>query len=101
MRLLPLQSCRTITIIVHIKGWTMNRYVNVRKMSITLDKGIAEELDAMAQELGEKKSHLIQKALSLYFDKLDEEIADRRLRELEEGRTRTVPAEEVWKELGI
>jgi len=79
----------------------MSRDVKVRKMSITLDKGITEDLDAMAQEPGEKKSHRIRKALSLYFDKLDEEIADRRLRELEEGRTRTVPAEEVWKEPGI
>ena len=79
----------------------MNRYVNVRKMSITLDKQIAEELDAVASELNEKKSHLIQKALSFYFDKLDEEIADRRLRELKEGKVQTIPAEEVWKELGL
>jgi len=79
----------------------MNRYVNVRKMSITLDKQIAEELDAVASELNEKKSHLIQKALSFYFDKLDEEIADRRLRELQEGKVKTIPAEEVWKELGL
>ena len=79
----------------------MNRYVNVRKMSITLDKQIAEELDAVASELNEKKSHLIQKALSFYFDKLDEEIADRRLRDLQEGKVKTIPAEEVWKELGL
>ena len=32
---------------------------------------------------------------------LDEEIADRRLRELQEGKVKTIPAEEVWKELGL
>ena len=32
---------------------------------------------------------------------MDELIADRRLRELQEGKVRTIPADEVWKELGI
>ena len=79
----------------------MNKYVNVTKMSITLDNKIASELNAVALELNEKKSHLIENALMLYFDMLDEKVSDKRLRELQSGEVKTIPAEEVWKELGL
>ncbi|MBN2894372.1 MAG: CopG family transcriptional regulator [Campylobacterales bacterium] len=70
-------------------------------MSITLDNEVVKELNAIAEELNEKKSHLIENALMLYFDMLDEKLADKRLRELESGAVKAVPAEEVWKELGL
>lgn len=79
----------------------MSKYVNVTKMSITLDNSIANELNALSKELNEKKSHVIENALMLYFDMLDEKISDKRLREVEEGTVKTISAEEVWKELGI
>lgn len=79
----------------------MNKYVNVTKMSITLDNAVASELDAIAKELNEKKSHLIENALMIYFDMLDEKLADKRLKELENGNTIAIPAEDVWKELGL
>ncbi|MCK9372856.1 MAG: hypothetical protein M0P91_06635 [Sulfuricurvum sp.] len=79
----------------------MNKYVNVTKMSITLDNSVADELNAIAKELNEKKSHLIENALMLYFDMLDEKLSDKRLREAEEGSVAPISAEEVWKELGI
>jgi predicted transcriptional regulator len=78
-----------------------NNYVNASKMSITLDKTVAKELDSIAKELGEKKSRIIQKALTFYFDKLDETIADKRLSDLKTGKTTTIPAEEVYKQLGL
>lgn len=79
----------------------MSKYVNVTKMSITLDNSVANELNAIALELNEKKSHLIENALMIYFDMLDEKLADKRLKELENGIVKSVSAEEVWKELGI
>jgi RHH-type transcriptional regulator, rel operon repressor / antitoxin RelB len=79
----------------------MSKYVNVTKMSITLDNSVANELNALSKELNEKKSHVIENALMLYFDMLDEKISDKRLREVEEGSVKTISAEEVWKELGI
>lgn len=79
----------------------MNKYVNVTKMSITLDNSVADELNALAKELNEKKSHLIENALMLYFDMLDEKLSDKRLREVDEGIATPISAEEVWKELGI
>jgi len=79
----------------------MNKYVNVTKMSITLDNSVADELNAIAKELNEKKSHLIENALMLYFDMLDEKLSDKRLREVDEGSATPISAEEVWKELGL
>jgi predicted transcriptional regulator len=79
----------------------MSKYVNVTKMSITLDNDVAHELNAIARELNEKKSHLIENALMLYFDMLDEKLADKRLKEAETGAVKPLSAEEVWKELGI
>jgi len=73
----------------------------VKRLNITLDKEIAEELDLISKELGEKKSKLIEKALTFYFDYLDLKIAEERLKKLENGETKTIPAEEVYNELGI
>ena len=56
----------------------MSKYVNVTKMSITLDNEVALELSAIAKELNEKKSHLIENALMIYFDMLDEKLSDNR-----------------------
>ena len=41
----------------------MNNYVNVKKMSITLSKDMVNELNKFAEEMNEKKSHIIEKAL--------------------------------------
>ncbi len=79
----------------------MDKNSGVKKMSITLDKAIAEELTTVSGEMNEKKSHIIGKALILYFDMLDEVVADKRLQEFEDGNAKPIPAEKVWKELGL
>ena len=71
------------------------------RMNITLPGAVSEELDSVSKELGSKKSHIITKALELYFDELDVEIAEDRLRELEDGKTELISADRVWEELGI
>ena len=71
------------------------------RMNITLPEAVSEELDSVSKELGSKKSHIITKALELYFDELDVEIAENRLRELEDGKTELISADRVWEELGI
>ena len=73
----------------------------VKRLNITLDKEVAEELEHISKELGEKKSKLIEKALTFYFDYLDVKIAEERLKRLEEGKTQTIPAKEVYRELGL
>ncbi len=79
----------------------MSKYVNVTKMSITLDNDVVAELNAIAKELNEKKSHVIENALMLYFDMLDEKLSDKRLKEVESGSVTPIKAEDVWKELGL
>jgi predicted DNA-binding protein len=69
--------------------------------NITLDEEVSKELEDIAEELGEKKSYIIEKALTVYFDLLDLKLAKKRLKELKEGKARLINAEEVWKELDI
>jgi len=69
--------------------------------NITLDEDISRELEQTAKELGEKKSSIIGKGLTAYFDLLDLKIARERLKDLRNGKAKVVDAENVWKELGI
>ena len=69
--------------------------------NITLDEEVSDELEAVAKELGEKKSYIIEKALTVYFDLLDLKLAKKRLKDLEEGLDKLIDAKEVWKELDI
>jgi predicted DNA-binding protein len=69
------------------------------RYNITMDEEVAEELETLARELGEKKSRIIEKALTVYFDLLDLKLAKKRRLDLDEGRDVVRTAEEVWKEL--
>ena len=69
--------------------------------NISLDEEVSKELETMAKELGEKKSKIIEKALTVYFDLLDLKLAKKRMKQLEKGQDKIVDAEEVWKDLGI
>jgi RHH-type rel operon transcriptional repressor/antitoxin RelB len=69
--------------------------------NITLDEEISQELETLAEELGEKKSYIIEKALTVYFDLLDLKLAKKRLEDLEEGRDKLIDADDVWKILDL
>ncbi len=69
--------------------------------NITLDEEISLELETLANELGEKKSTIIEKALTVYFDLLDLKLAKKRLKDLEEGRDKMIDADDVWKALDL
>ena len=69
--------------------------------NITLDEEVAKELETMAEELGEKKSKIIEKALTVYFDFLDVRLAEKRMKELEKEQDKLIDAEEIWKKIGI
>jgi len=72
-----------------------------KRYNITLDEDVSKELDTMAKELGEKKSKIIEKALTVYFDLLDLKLVQKRMKDFKEGRDKLIDAEEVWKDLGI
>ncbi len=71
------------------------------RSTFTIDKEVIDELNVVAEELGEKKSHIVEKALTMYYDYIDVAIAEKRLKEVDEGRSETVSAEEVYKALGL
>jgi len=74
----------------------MKQAINIR-----LEKDVVSTLDEYAQELDKTRTSLIEKAIDLYFDKLDEMIADKRIDNLKAGKTTLIPLEEVFKKAGI
>ena len=66
-----------------------------------MDESLLNELDAYAKELDRTRTYLIEKAVSAYFDTLDEMIADKRIDDIKAGKTAVVPLEEVFKKAGI
>ena len=54
-------------------------------------------LDEYTQELDKTRTSLIEKAIELYFDKLDEMIADKRIDDLKSRKTTVAPLEDVFK----
>lgn len=71
------------------------------RSTFTISDFIIDELNEISKELNEKKSHIVEKALNMYFDHIDEKIADKRLDDLKSGKEKLIPADTVFKELGI
>jgi RHH-type rel operon transcriptional repressor/antitoxin RelB len=69
--------------------------------NITLDLEVSHELESVSKELGEKKSYIIEKALTAYFDLMDLSLAEKRMQDLEKGEDTIIDAEDVWKNIGI
>jgi len=71
------------------------------RSTFTVSDFIIDELNSVSSELNEKKSHIVEKALSMYFDYIDEKIADKRIDDISSGKEKLIAADEVFKELGI
>ena len=74
----------------------MKQAINIR-----LEKNVLQTLDEYAKELDKTRTSLIEKAIELYFDKLDEMIADKRIDNLRSGKSTLIPLKEVFKKAGI
>jgi len=74
----------------------MKQAINIR-----LEKDMIENLDEYAQELDKTRTNLIEKAIDLYLDKLDEMVADKRIDNIKSGKSKVIPLEEVFKQAGI
>ncbi len=66
-----------------------------------MDETLLTDLDSYAQELERSRTYIIEKAVSTYFDTLDEMISDKRIDELKSGKTEVYSLEEVAKKLGL
>lgn len=74
----------------------MKKAINIR-----MDETLLSDLDSYANELDRSRTYLIEKAVSTYFDTLDEMISDKRIDEIKKGETEVYSLEEVAKKLGL
>ena len=74
----------------------MKKAINIR-----MDETLLSDLDSYAQELERSRTYIIEKAVSSYFDTLDEMISDKRIDELKRGKSEVYSLEEVAQRLGL
>lgn len=74
----------------------MKKAINIR-----MDETLLAELDQYAHELDRSRTYLIEKAVSTYFDTLDEMVSDKRIDEIKSGKTEVYTLEEVASKLGL
>ncbi|MBU0561915.1 MAG: ribbon-helix-helix protein, CopG family [Bacteroidota bacterium] len=70
-------------------------------INLRLEEDTLAALDNYAKELERPRTFLIEKAITAYFDELDELIADQRIAEITGGSKNLIPLEEVQKKTGI
>jgi len=71
------------------------------KKLISLDEGIAKELENVADALHKSQREIVENALDFYFDYTDTVVADKITKEINSGDMKVYDSEEVYKELGI
>jgi predicted DNA-binding protein len=79
------------------RGSRMDRIRRNIMIPVSLDN----ELEALAQTLGETRSGLISKALARYLDALDLEIALERARLHEQGKSQVLTPAQMRRALGL
>ncbi len=75
--------------------------MELKTITLRVSEDLAQELEFIAKELGISIEELLENALEHYIDYLDLAIAKEREKEVLEGKSQTISAEEVWAELGI
>jgi len=74
----------------------MKKAINIR-----LDEDLLFDLDSYAKELDRTRTYIIEKAVSTYFDTLDEMISDKRIDEVKRGDIEVFSLEQVASQLGL
>ncbi len=70
-------------------------YKTVKPTTFTLPLTLLDELDALAKELGKKKTAIVTEALEMYLDFNDLKQAEKRLDDA------NIKADDFFKELGV
>jgi len=70
-------------------------------INIQLQNDVIQALDECAKELNRTRTELIEEAIYLYFDKLDEMIADKRIDDLKARKTTALPFEDVLQKVDM
>jgi len=69
-----------------------------KKMTITLEENLIEELSILSEETGKKKAQVVREALQDY---LDANSVTKTVYEYKTGTLKTVSHEDVRKQLGL
>jgi len=69
-----------------------------KKMTITLEESLIDEIDTMALESGKKKTQIIREALQDYFDMSS---VTKTVTEYKMGALKTIKHSDVRKSLGL
>ena len=71
------------------------------KKLISLDEGIAKELETVSDSLHKSQKEVVETALDFYFDYTDSIVADKVTKEISSGDMKVYSSKDVYKELGI
>ena len=69
-----------------------------KKMTITLEEGLIEELGTLSEELGKKKAQVVREALQDYFDV---NAVTKTVQEYKMGMLETISHDDVKAKLGL
>lgn len=72
-----------------------------KAINIRLDETLLAQLDGYASELDRTRTYLIEKAVSSYFDTLDEMVSDKRIDEVKKRNVEVYTLDDVAKQLGL
>ncbi len=70
------------------------------RINISLPISLDADLSMVAKELNAKKSHIIARALDLYFDELDTYIADKRYQNYKNGKAKAYNLSDIEEIFG-
>ena len=73
---------------------------SVKKL-LSLDAGIARELESVAEALHKTQKEVVESALDFYFDYTDTVVADKVTRDIQSGNMKVYDAKDVYEELGV
>ncbi len=74
----------------------MKKAINIR-----MDEVLLSDLDEYAKEMDRTRTYIIEKAVSSYFDTLDEIISDKRIDDIKKGNTEVYSLKQVAAKLGL
>ncbi len=72
-----------------------------KAINIRMDEALLSDLDSYAAELERSRTYLIEKAVSSYFDTLDEMISDKRIDDIKSGKSEVYTLEQVLEKLAL
>jgi len=72
-----------------------------KPINIRIDETLLAELDLYAKEMDRTRTYLIEKAISAYFDTLDEIISDKRIDDVKKRNSEVYTLKQVADKLGL